>query len=166
MFLFDEFLDVMTMINSRQLAYTDKKKTKLALIPLVDMINHSDKPVAEYYFDEERRGMVLEAIRDIPAGYEITISYGVGQVPLSNFVLFLAYGFVLENNDFDGSPLTLQIQENPIYRVNMESLDVSMRTQMFKVVNSLDEGMMQDFLGFARYVVSIKIETMKIYKEK
>ena len=42
MFFFQEFLEVMAVINSRQLAYRDKKKNKLALIPLVDMINHSN----------------------------------------------------------------------------------------------------------------------------
>ena len=60
------------------------------IAPLVDYLNHGSNPEAEVSFDEDGNCMVY-AIKDIPAGSSINISYGDPRDPSP---LFARYGFL------------------------------------------------------------------------
>ncbi|KAF8068228.1 SETD3 [Scenedesmus sp. PABB004] len=66
-----------------------------ALLPLIDMANHSFQPNAEVL--PVPGGVALVAKTKIPAGAPLLLSYG----PLSNDFLLMDYGFVVPDNPHD-----------------------------------------------------------------
>ncbi|CAE8695075.1 unnamed protein product, partial [Polarella glacialis] len=62
-----------------------------ALVPLVDLCNHSATPAAHQSWDLQGDAMVITAVRDLEAGEELLITYGL----TSNPMLLRTYGFVL-----------------------------------------------------------------------
>jgi len=87
----DAFLAVLALVRSR--AYS--ARPLLTMVPVLEMANHDLAPAASKDFDGER--FRLEALADLEAGDEVTISYG----PLSNAELLGTYGFVLDSNPRD-----------------------------------------------------------------
>lgn len=63
--------------------------SSVAVFPILDMVNHHSNPNVESICDEH--GCWLEALRDVEAGEEITLSYG----DLPDSSLLLRYGFVM-----------------------------------------------------------------------
>ena len=59
-----------------------------------------------YYYDDEEEGLVFEATENIPKGAEVTTTYGE---MLTNFDLFLIYGFSYQPNYADDVPIRLEL---------------------------------------------------------
>jgi hypothetical protein len=83
-------------------------QTKSVLIPFFDMLNHnSDQPNAELQVIEtkveDESFYAVQATRPIPAGKEITISYGT--TCDSSVELLMNYGLVQKSNQFDAEML-------------------------------------------------------------
>lgn len=83
-------------------------QTKSVLIPFFDMLNHnSDQPNAELQVIEtkveDESFYAVQATRPIPAGKEITISYGT--TCDSSVELLMSYGLVQKDNQFDAEML-------------------------------------------------------------
>lgn len=70
------------------------------------MFNHREPAQTDCYFDNEKEGYVAKALEDIPKGAEICTSYGMGK-KVSNFDLFMNYGFVYEPNQANEVQLVL-----------------------------------------------------------
>jgi hypothetical protein len=82
-------------------AAAQERKSIRILVPLLDMVNHAPEPNAKLVIvdpHKDQSWFVLEALRPIPAGKEITTSYGVA----SSIELLLNYGFVPASNSLDG----------------------------------------------------------------
>eukprot|EP00929_Paragymnodinium_shiwhaense_P074619 TRINITY_DN38199_c0_g1_i1.p1 TRINITY_DN38199_c0_g1~~TRINITY_DN38199_c0_g1_i1.p1 ORF type:complete len:484 (+),score=71.03 TRINITY_DN38199_c0_g1_i1:168-1619(+) len=62
-----------------------------ALIPAVDMFNHSSEPDAILDWDEAQDSLVVTAVSSVGRGREVCIAYG----SLSNPLLWRTYGFTL-----------------------------------------------------------------------
>ncbi|OAA57694.1 SET domain protein [Cordyceps fumosorosea ARSEF 2679] len=88
-----------------------------AMVPALDMVNHSGGGSAMAYYEEETGGDVSLRIRPgahVPAGSEVTISYGDSK---SAAEMLFSYGFIdttttkrqltLRLNDFPDDPLAL-----------------------------------------------------------
>jgi hypothetical protein len=69
----------------------DQEVEVTCMVPFADMLNHRAPSQTKWYFDEEKRRYVVEAMENIPKGAEITRSYGT---PLDNHQSFLVFGFV------------------------------------------------------------------------
>lgn len=83
LFPFEEFSQVLTIVYSRVFTVNiPNKAPQTCMVPFADMINHSVPMKANYYYDEESRGLVFEAVQDIIKGEEVTTTYGES---LSNF---------------------------------------------------------------------------------
>ena len=114
------------MVHSRSFVYSEGRHL---FSPLIDMANHGDSPNAAVqltYSPDRCQGQVatdeiapprpppasaessgvfeLKAIRDIKAGEQVTISYGLQP----NDVLLLYFGFALPSNEHDTVTVTLE----------------------------------------------------------
>ena len=65
------------------------------MVPFADMINHNHPKKTDWYYDDVKQCYVTRALVDIAADEAITCSYGE---PVSNFKLFMVYGFLFQKN--------------------------------------------------------------------
>ena len=87
----------------------------MAMIPFADMFNHKPKSSAEafWYYDDDRKGFVVRAGRDVAEGKEVCISYGEQK---GNLEFFMSYGFLqLANQQHDY--MFLQLKLDPMYPI-------------------------------------------------
>ena len=79
-----EWRNINCMVNSRAfgvfhdnfIGEDQQQKKCLALVPFSDMLNHSKDFSVSWYFDNERKGFVMVAARDIKRGEECFDTYG------------------------------------------------------------------------------------------
>jgi len=71
-----------------------KLKGRLALAPIVDLVNHGLDPSAELGV-RESGGVMLRSLRQLSAGDQVTVSYGYR---MSNIELLAMHGFVMPGN--------------------------------------------------------------------
>lgn len=81
------------VINSRLLGFEDVKV--LCLVPLADMLNHSNNANVTWGYDNTRHGFKMKATKDIKRGEECFDRYGAH---MSNDEFLLIYGYL--NHDF------------------------------------------------------------------
>jgi len=78
----------MALVLSR--TFMVHKKSRLAMLPIIDCANHDTNPLAS--LKDAKSGISLIARRDIETDQEVTISYGIdGMSPAE---AFSTYGFV------------------------------------------------------------------------
>lgn len=66
------------------------------LVPYLDLVNHaSQSDNANYYYDEDKKGFCLQAMKAISKNEEVTIMYSYR---LNNIQLLFKYGFILKDN--------------------------------------------------------------------
>ena len=64
-------------MRSRSFDFEIEGTQKETMVPLMDMLNHSEKEVnAKYKFCNSREGVILSASEDVDEGQELFISYG------------------------------------------------------------------------------------------
>ncbi|GMH85213.1 hypothetical protein TrST_g10919 [Triparma strigata] len=111
---FPDFLNAWCVVSSRSFSVQDMSSgiSVSALLPLVDMCNHSRPRVCSYKKSSDR--VVLTALKDIKVGDEISITYGAK----SSSELLRDYGFALppsSNTEPDGSSndrVKIKIRDN------------------------------------------------------
>eukprot|EP00470_Lotharella_oceanica_P004354 CAMPEP_0170175232 /NCGR_PEP_ID=MMETSP0040_2-20121228/8332_1 /TAXON_ID=641309 /ORGANISM="Lotharella oceanica, Strain CCMP622" /LENGTH=366 /DNA_ID=CAMNT_0010417147 /DNA_START=197 /DNA_END=1297 /DNA_ORIENTATION=+ len=64
-----------------------------ALVPVADMLNHSNTPTVSWYYDDASKGFVMTAEKEIKKGSQVFDSYGIK----SQGRFFVNYGFTIEN---------------------------------------------------------------------
>ncbi|WNG17572.1 SET domain-containing histone-lysine N-methyltransferase [Cystobacter fuscus] len=104
----DAFLWAQFTLLSRTFGLTLEGQFVRGFVPLADMLNHRQSPEAAWGMSEDGAAFVLVALKDVPAGEEIHISYGVKP----NYRFLLNYGFVPEHNADDELVLYLGIPED------------------------------------------------------
>ncbi|XP_074274600.1 ribulose-1,5 bisphosphate carboxylase/oxygenase large subunit N-methyltransferase, chloroplastic [Silene latifolia] len=150
----DDFFWAFGMLRSR--AFTRLQGQSLVLIPLADLINHSQSITAENYpWEVKGAGLfsreLLFSLRNpvpVKAGEQVMIQYDLGK---SNAELALDYGFIETRSERNAYTLTLEIPESdPFYG---DKLDIAEsnglgETAYFDVV--LDQPLPPKMLPFLR----------------
>jgi len=77
------------VINSRLLGFEDVKV--LSLVPLADMLNHSNNANVIWGYDNTSHGFKMKATKDIKRGEECFDTYGAHK---SNDEFLLIYGYL------------------------------------------------------------------------
>ena len=77
-------------LRIREPGIADHSSAQSVMIPLVDMLNHRRNPNLRWRFDPERQAAVLDAVRDVAVGQELTSPYG----HRTSQHYFQSYGFV------------------------------------------------------------------------
>jgi hypothetical protein len=92
---FQEFALLATIINSRLFSMEKSGREAEALVPLLDLLNHSEDPHVDWWYNEPSESFQAYLARDVAAGGNVYTSYGNH---LSNAEWLLDYGFVPERN--------------------------------------------------------------------
>lgn len=93
MFSFYEYKRIRSLVSSRNFRLTINGIQSTTMVPLADMLNHSNNALTRWGYSDEKNGYEMKALENIESGTEITDSYG----KKDNHKYFLYYGFVLEN---------------------------------------------------------------------
>ena len=87
-----KFLQIRTLVGSRNFGLWIDGKKQTTLVPLGDMLNHSDKPDVKWGFEKD--AFVMNSVHSLKS-QEITDSYGIK----CNRSYILFYGFTLVDNN-------------------------------------------------------------------
>lgn len=91
----------------------DNVKTD-GFVPYADMLNHKRPRQTVWYYDDDRKGFVIEACEDIHRGDVVYDSYG----KKCNSRFFLNYGFINYPNDADEVPILISLDPaDPGYEI-------------------------------------------------
>jgi hypothetical protein len=77
-----------------------------SIVPFLDLFNHDNNFNCDWDYDEDKKGFILRAIKDVEKGQELTITYG----EVDNINLFVIYGFTFENNKYK-TPIRVKLDE-------------------------------------------------------
>ena len=131
-FPFVDFCWALTTVTSRIFKYYRDDQPVQGLVPLADMLNHSNNPNCHWSYDAGRQCFVVASSRPIPTHIELCDSYG----HKCNSRFLVNYGFTLEDN--------ATYNQAAVY-LDLDSLQVEdfKRTQlavMLKSTRFLDDG--------------------------
>ena len=73
-------------------------KETITFVPISDMLNHHKEHQVTWNYDNEKKGYVLKAIKDIKMGEQVYNNYGFVR---GNLQMYLQYGFLPDNIDED-----------------------------------------------------------------
>lgn len=93
---FELFLKFRIYICSRIFGYDKKNNIECGMIPYADLFNHSENSNTTWYYDDNKKVFVVEAIKNIKKNHEIYDTYG----DKTNIELILYYGFSIKNNKY------------------------------------------------------------------
>ncbi len=92
------------------------------MVPLADMANHEFERPSRWKYDNGKGGFVVKVVRDLPAGADLTDTYG--SKGNDSFLPF--YGFCLESNEYNQARFELPIRQvNGIWVPFLSKLAVS-----------------------------------------
>ena len=77
-----------------------------SMVPFMDLFNHDSNFNLDWEYDDDKKGFIIKAIKDIESGKELTTTYG----NVDNINLFVVYGFTLKNNIYK-VPIRIKIGE-------------------------------------------------------
>jgi histone-lysine N-methyltransferase SETD3 len=147
-YTFKEFCEIRMAVSSRIFCVKiDGKKTDV-LAPLADMLNHKRPRQTHWFYEDHFQAFTITALEDITAGLEIFDSYG----KKCNTRFLLNYGFIVDNNDSNEYPVTLELDEShPLF---IEKLDIlgSDFKRKFRLQENMLESQVIDFFSFLRFV--------------
>ena len=90
------FLEIRTLVGSRNFGLWIDGEKQTTLVPLGDMLNHSKTPSVNWGFDKHKNSFVIKSNKALSPHQQITDSYGTK----CNRSYMLYYGFALSNNDY------------------------------------------------------------------
>lgn len=91
---YPKYIHFRYLVGSRIFGYERDGKSQSALIPYIDLFNHSFEPNSTWDYDDSSDCFVLTALKQINPGEEIVDNYGTQ----TNFEFFTYYGFVCDSN--------------------------------------------------------------------
>ncbi|KAF6016118.1 hypothetical protein HII12_000393 [Brettanomyces bruxellensis] len=111
-------LKSVTMPNDMESFYQNYKRVtttrlhKAFLVPVIDLLNHKNATPVRWYTSDQQQ-MVFSSLEDpsnMKKGLELFNNYG----DKPNYAILLGYGFVIPDNKFDITTLSLKVPENYI----------------------------------------------------
>ena len=101
----DRFEWALSMVSSRAAANVLSGDDRLAIVPMVDMMNHRVTPSAYLSYDAAARAIVVKAYVALEAGAAVSICYGEKE----NAELLASYGFALARNPADTASVRVEV---------------------------------------------------------
>jgi hypothetical protein len=94
----EKYIKFKLLVLSRLFSYQNNKKKEISLVPLVDLINHSNNNNCIWYYDSKINKFCVKTIKNVNRGEELLFSYGDNK---NNTLSFLLYGFLMNENTND-----------------------------------------------------------------
>lgn len=148
---YNQFCESRMLISSRIFGIRINNTKTDVLVPFADLLNHRRPKQTQWYYDNNLNAFVIQAIEDIPEGYEIFDSYG----KKTNSRFLMGYGFALENNDTGEYPLTICFNENcPQFQIKKNFFQKEIDYfRTFKLNNIIYESELMELLSFLRFLL-------------
>ena len=130
----DDYYFIRSLVGSRNFNINVNNKQLNVLVPLSDMLNHSNDKSVEWGYNNFKKVFYMKSIKEILVNTEITDSYG----KKSNIYYLLYYGFCLKNNNYN-----LKININYIHNISNDKFWIYKKKFIskhidFKLDSSLD----------------------------
>lgn len=124
------------------------KKTD-TFCPLADMLNHKRPRQTQWYYSDELNSFMIQALNDIQENEEIFDSYG----RKCNSRFLLNYGFIVESNDSNEFPFTVELNKNSKhFNFKVQLIASKSLSKVFRLQTNVEDDSFTDFLSFLRFV--------------
>jgi len=118
---FEVFVWARLCVLTRAFAIEKNGRPMDALVPVADMLNHSNNPTVSWYYDNSQKGFVITAEKGINKGTEVFDSYGIK----SQRRFFVNYGFTIDRNIFK--------HNQAVITVTLSSLDPAYKHKLPRI---------------------------------
>ena len=144
-----KFLQIRTLVGSRNFGLWIDGKKQATMVPLGDMLNHSIIPDVKWSFAEKINAFIMNSVHSIKSHSAISDSYGTK----CNRSYILFYGFTLPDNNKCRNTIFLQLNQ-PVSTIKIQGLRDQLISKEFSRnissdFNSLDFRQMMTFLRIA-----------------
>lgn len=101
------------------------------------MLNHKRPRQTSWFYDDQRKGFVIDALSDIKLGEQVYDSYG----RKCNTRFLLNYGFMNPNNDGDEFPfrVALDSENDENYQTKKALLGTEPSSRSYRMLASINE---------------------------
>jgi histone-lysine N-methyltransferase SETD3 len=125
------------MICSRVFGVEMEGKQTDILVAYADMLNHKRPRQTSWFYDDQRKGFVIDALSDIKLGEQVYDSYG----RKCNTRFLLNYGFMNPNNDGDEFPFraALDSENDENYQTKKALLGTEPSSRSYRMLASINE---------------------------
>jgi hypothetical protein len=141
-----QFIQLRTLIGSRNFALWIDGEKQPTMVPLGDMLNHSSKPDIKWVFEEASDAFTMYSKHQLGNNQELTDSYGVK----CNRSYLIFYGFALRNNDDGRNTIFLTLTPpNSVFdtqNLRQQLISGSFSRNISSDFNSLNFRAMMNFL--------------------
>jgi hypothetical protein len=143
-----KFLQIRTLVGSRNFGLWIDGKKQATMVPLGDMLNHSPSPDVKWFFEEKTNAFVMNSIHSIRSHSAVSDSYGTK----CNRSYILFYGFTLPGNNKCRNTIFLQLNQS-ISTLKIQGL----RDQL--ISNEFSRNISSDFssLNFRQMMTFLRI---------
>jgi hypothetical protein len=143
-----KFLQIRTLVGSRNFGLWIDGKKQATMVPLGDMLNHSITPDVKWFFEEKTNAFVMNSIHSIRSHSAVSDSYGTK----CNRSYILFYGFTLPGNNKCRNTIFLQLNQS-ISTLKIQGL----RDQL--ISNEFSRNISSDFssLNFRQMMTFLRI---------
>jgi histone-lysine N-methyltransferase SETD3 len=149
-FSFKDFCEMRMAVSSRIFGIKVNGKKTDCFAPLADMLNHKRPRQTQWYYSDEHKSFVIQAIQEIQQGEQIYDSYG----RKCNSRFLLNYGFIVPNNDSNEYPFQVEFtKESPFYTSKLNFIpNKNNLKRTFRVVEGFSQQIVIDFFSYLRFV--------------
>ena len=148
-FSLQDFSEMRMAVSSRIFGIKVNGKKTDCFCPLADMLNHRRPRQTTWYFSDEIQSFIIQSIQNIPAGDEVFDSYG----KKCNSRFLLNYGFIVEQNDSNEYPFTIEMNEKVDYfDLKIQFLPNKEFKKIFRVQKSFEENVVLEFMSYIRFI--------------
>ena len=157
--IIEEFKYNYDMVLTRNFGRPDSFYDINSMVPYLDLINHSDKNNTYWFYEDNKEGYTLKAMRYIDKNEEITCSYG----KYHNKYLYLTYGFVIPGNKYHEKINIDLCNEN--FDLNIDDIKNDVENIFMKIIqkykkniNKTKNCIIKDLIDKKNYYLKIKTD--------
>ena len=148
-FSLKEFSEMRMAVSSRIFGIKVQGKKTDCFCPLADMLNHRRPRQTQWYFSDDLNSFIIQAVNDINVEDEIFDSYG----KKCNSRFLLNYGFIVEKNDSNEFPYTVELNSShKHYDFKFQLLNSKTTEKTFRLQTNYEEATVQEFFSFLRFI--------------
>jgi histone-lysine N-methyltransferase SETD3 len=157
-FSLKEFSEMRMAVSSRIFGIRVCGKKTDCFAPLADMLNHKRPRQTQWFYSDELKSFVVQAIHDIEKNEQVKIFFkskvydSYGKKCNSRFLL--NYGFIVDNNDGNEFPITLELNPScPLYSYKLNLLKPSKEfKKTFRLPVNFNEEVVNEYFSFLRFL--------------
>lgn len=141
-----DFIWVRTVVGSRNFGIMIDNISRVAMIPISDLLNHDKNPDVTWAFNSRSRSFKMVSNRYLKKGKPITDTYG----NKSNIKYLLFYGFTLEDN-VENDVIYINIVHG---KNNLEEKNIIKKNVVGYLNTNINSSLFHDILLFLRVSIS------------